>query len=173
MEMIYRRQETKLGGGKTAGSRIRKRKQAGGNDGPGKMGGMGLWEGGRSCREAEWEKGLGWGTESGYEGSWAERDRGWDNELGRKLGQTEIWREKRQGLEEQGRRKNAARRMRTSRPMSCPGGVEKLEDEAEGKGWEREEEDDGIVEAGREQVGTEDGFEGTQGNLGRRRLQVR
>ena len=36
-----------------------------------------------------------------------------------------------------------------------------------------EEEDDGIVEAGREQVGTEDGFEGTQGNLGRRRLQVR
>lgn len=105
MEMIYRRQETKLGGGKTAGSRIRKRKEAGGNDGPGKMGGMGLWEGGRSCREAEWEKGLGWGTERGYEGSWAERDTGWDNELGRKLGQTEIWREKRQGPEEQGRRR--------------------------------------------------------------------
>lgn len=62
--MIYIRQETELGGGKISGSRIRKRKEASGNDRPGEMGRMGLWEGGR-CREADWEKGLGWGTEGG------------------------------------------------------------------------------------------------------------
>lgn len=55
--MIYIRQEMELGRSKISGFRIRKRKKASGNDGPGEMGGMGLWEGGRRCREAERERG--------------------------------------------------------------------------------------------------------------------